>query len=274
MTITINGNGPVDGINSINGGPLSVRNAVINGNFGINQRAVSGTVTLAAGVYGHDRFKAGSGGCTYTFATALNVTTLTITAGTLVQVIEGLNLTSGTYTLSWTGTATARIDAGAYSGSGVTGTAVGGTNQSIEFATGTVSKVQYEFGSVATPFEHRPIGMELALCQRYLPVWKTSAAYGHFAIGQAYDATATSTLLKAPVTTRVPITGITTSGTFQPLSAALGGTTNGSLAFSSGTNEGCTVNVTGALGLSAGHASILTSGDGGASTIFGTGCEL
>lgn len=148
-------------------GAFSHRNKIINGNFGLNQRAVAGTVVLAAGVYGHDRFKAGVGGCTYTFATSANVTTLTITAGTLRQVIEGANLRSGTHILSWTGTATARVDAGAYGASGITGTAVGGTNQTIEFATGTVSLVQYEQGSVATPFELRPIGTELALCQRY-----------------------------------------------------------------------------------------------------------
>ena len=153
---------------SINGGQISgFRNAIINGNFTINQRVVSGTVTLSAGAYGHDRWKAGAGGCTYTFATSANVTTLTITAGTLMQVIEGNNLQSGSYKLSWTGTATARIDGGSYGASGVTGTAVGGTNQTIEFSTGTVSKVMYEFGIVATLFEHRPIGVELALCQRY-----------------------------------------------------------------------------------------------------------
>lgn len=143
------------------------KNKVINSNFAINQRDVSGTVTLAAGAYGHDRWKAGSSGCTYTFATVNNVTTLTITAGTLVQVIEGLNLQSGTHILTWTGTAQGRIGSGAYGASGVTGTAVGGTNQSIEFSTGTISKVQYEEGSIATPFEHRPIGLELALCLRY-----------------------------------------------------------------------------------------------------------
>lgn len=143
------------------------RNKIINGNFGINQRGVSGTVTLGAGVYGHDRWKAGASGCTYTFATANNVTTITITAGSLMQVIEGLNLFSGTHILSWSGTAQGRVDSGSYGGSGVLGTAVGGTNQTIEFGTGTVSKVQYEQGNVATPFEHRPYGLELALCLRY-----------------------------------------------------------------------------------------------------------
>jgi hypothetical protein len=35
--------------------------------------------------------------------------------------------------------------------------------------------VQLEVGSVATPFEHRPYGMELALCQRYYQI--NSAAF-------------------------------------------------------------------------------------------------
>ena len=30
-----------------------------------------------------------------------------------------------------------------------------------------IAGVQLEIGTVATPFEHRPIGMELSLCQRY-----------------------------------------------------------------------------------------------------------
>lgn len=153
---------------SINGGPLAgFRNAIINGNFGVNQRGFSGTVTLAAGVYGHDRWKAGASGCTYTFATSANVTTLTITAGSLVQVIEGANLFSGTYTLSFTGTAQGKIGAGSFGASGITGSVTGGTDLSIEFNTGTVAQVQLEAGSVATPFERRPVGTELALCQRY-----------------------------------------------------------------------------------------------------------
>lgn len=147
--------------------PYTNRNKIINGNFAVNQRGVSGTVTLAAGAYGHDRWKAGASGCTYTFATVENVTTLTITAGSLLQIIEGVNLFSGTHTLSWAGTAQGKIGAGAYSVSGVTGTATGGTNLNIEFNTGTLAKVQFEQGSVPTPFEARPIGQELLLCQRY-----------------------------------------------------------------------------------------------------------
>ena len=88
------------------------KNRIINGTFGINQRVVSGTVTLTAGIYGHDRFKAGASGCTYTFATSANITTLTITAGSLIQVIEGVNLESATYTLSFSGTAQGKIGGG------------------------------------------------------------------------------------------------------------------------------------------------------------------
>jgi len=155
-------------VSTLNGGPLSgFRNAIINGNFGINQRGVSGTVSLAAGAYGHDRWKAGASGCTYTFATSQNVTTLTISSGSLIQVVEGLNLMTGDYSLSWEGTAQGKIGAGSYGNSGITGSVTGGTDLNIEFGTGTVRLVQLEKGTVATPFEYRQYGTELALCQRY-----------------------------------------------------------------------------------------------------------
>ena len=166
-------------IASINGGQLAgLRNRIINGNFGINQRGVSGSVVLAAGAYGHDRFKAGASGCSYTFATAANVTTLTISAGSLQQVIEGVNLESGTYALSWAGTAQGKIGAGAYAASGITGSITGGTNTTIEFGTGTLSKAQLELGAKATAFEQRPYGLELSLCQRYYQALNIPLAIG------------------------------------------------------------------------------------------------
>lgn len=158
----------LDGTNGVSTpNTFAFKNRLINGNFGINQRGVSGTVTLAAGAYGHDRFKAGASGCTYTFATSNNVTTLTISSGSLQQVVEGLNLETGTYALSWTGTAQGKIGAGSYGASGVTGSITGGTNTTVEFNTGTLSLVQLEKGSTATSFDYRPYGTELQLCQRY-----------------------------------------------------------------------------------------------------------
>jgi hypothetical protein len=144
-----------------------LRQAIINGNFAINQRVVSGTVTLASGVYGHDRWKAGATGCTYTFATSANITTITITAGSLQQVIEGSNLITGTYVLSWAGSAQGKIDAGSYGTTGITGSATGGTNLTVEFGSGTLSKVQFNFGTDAIPFSPKSLNDELLACQRY-----------------------------------------------------------------------------------------------------------
>lgn len=151
----------------ISGGAAGFRNKLTNGSFVINQRAVAGTVTLAAGVYGHDRWKAGAGGCTYTFASSANGMMLTITAGTLVQVIDGANFEGGAFKLSWAGTSTGRVDTGAYGASGVVATTVPYSNQSIEFTTGTLARVQYEFGSIATAFESRFLALEFVLCQRF-----------------------------------------------------------------------------------------------------------
>lgn len=159
-------------LTSINGGPLAgLRNAIINGNFGVNQRAYVSGAAVGAGLYGHDRWKMAASGDTYTFSTTANVTTVTIPASkVLQQVIEGLNLETGTYTLSWTGTAQGKIGAGSYGASGITGAITGGTDTTIEFGPGTVSKVQLEVGSVATVFEQRFYQQELLLCQRYYQV--------------------------------------------------------------------------------------------------------
>lgn len=143
---------------------IAGRNRVINGTFSVNQRSFGGGA-LAAGTYGHDRWKAGAGGATYT----VSGETATITAGTLQQVIEGVNVPEGgTYTLSWTGTAQARVDGGAYAASPITVTGrTASANTTVEFGTGTVSRVQYEAGSVATAFERLHFGTQLLLCQRY-----------------------------------------------------------------------------------------------------------
>lgn len=146
------------------------KNLLINSNFAVNQRNASGTVTLAAGAYGHDRWKAGSGGCTYTFSSTGGITTLNISSGTLMQVIEGANLRSGTNTLSWVGSAQGRIGSGSYGASGVTASVAGGSNLSVEFGVGTVSTPQFERGETPSSYEFRPIATELSLCQRYYEI--------------------------------------------------------------------------------------------------------
>lgn len=184
-------------------GALSNRNKIINGNFGINQRGVSGTVTLSAGAYGHDRWKAGASGCTYAFATSANVTTITISAGSLVQVIEGLSLQSGTHVLSWTGTVQMKIGGGSAGNSGMTGTLTGGTNATVETSgTGTLSLVQLEAGDTATPFEHRSYGQELALCQRYCVSLDATSGPSQAGAGLWFGTTAAIYQIRLPVEMR------------------------------------------------------------------------
>ncbi|MGH7750855.1 MAG: hypothetical protein ACREQ5_39725, partial [Candidatus Dormibacteria bacterium] len=170
------------------GSYFCMRNKLINGNFAINQRVQVTGVALAAGIYGHDRWKAGAGGCTYTFAQTKPDTLLTITAGTLVQVIEDVNCTESSYVISWQGTAQGRLDSGSYSASPllVSGKTLG-TQMQMEFNTGTLGTVQVEAGTVPTPFERRFIGFEMSLCQRYLPIFT-----GVDFLGAGYVANATS----------------------------------------------------------------------------------
>ena len=154
---------------------LPNRNVIINGGFTVNQRVYVSAAALAAGVYGHDRWKGGSGGGTYSFTQLASPTTITIAANkTLIQVIEDKNVFNTTYTLSWTGTAQGRYavnsatPGGDYAASPITITGqTVGTVMSVEFNAGTLGKVQLEASAVATPFEFRPFAQELALCQRY-----------------------------------------------------------------------------------------------------------
>jgi hypothetical protein len=169
----------IGGIGGGGGGGVG-ENLIINGNFAINQRAyVSGTALPAVPTimngYGHDRWKAGAGGCTYTFAAVIPDTTVTITAGTLTQIIEAGVIDGGPYTLSWAGTAQARVyqgaPTGAYAASPLTTPALTpGVNTIVEFNTGTVTRVKFESGAAATPFNRLSMARCMTDCQRYYQI--------------------------------------------------------------------------------------------------------
>lgn len=201
------------GVASLNGGQLAgLRNKIINGSFRVNQRGyVSGTATTA-GQYTLDRWKVtGTGGVT--FSTTSNKTTVTIPSGqTIQQVIEGSNLETGTYILSWEGTAQGRIGSGSYGASGaVTASITGGVNTTIEFNTGTVSLVMFEKSSKPTPFEQIPVALELILCQRYY--YRVKPGVGQpFAFGVNYSTTLARFALSFPVTMRIAPTALEQSG--------------------------------------------------------------
>jgi hypothetical protein len=161
----------ITGVSLGAGNATLLKNRLIDAGFIINQRGYVSNTALSAGTYAHDRWKAGASGCTYTFTqgSAGVPIVITITAGSLQQIIEGCNMPDGgTFTLSWTGTAQGRVNGGGYSTSPLIVTSLtAGANCTVEFNTGTCSFPQLEVGTSATGFEYRQYGQELALCQRY-----------------------------------------------------------------------------------------------------------
>lgn len=120
------------------GSSLSFRNILINGEVTrINQRGFDGNwAGLSNGDYGYDRWKK---------ADASNISQI---------VEEGNFIPDAEYVLSGTNVTTQVV------------TAPSSGNWTIAVPN-TASYVQLERGSVASPFEHRPIGLELSLCKRY-----------------------------------------------------------------------------------------------------------
>ena len=255
---------------------VGFKNRLINAAGLINQRGVSGTVTLAAGVYGHDRFKAGASGCTYTFATSGNLTTFTISAGSLVQVIEGLNLETGTYILSWSGTAQGKSAGGAFSASGVSASITGGTNTTIEFSTGSLAAPQVERGNTATGFDYRAYAVEEMLCQRYLPSYITSGGFFQIvpAPGRILNSNTALFLFTYKVRARVPPTGlIATAVSNFFVSASTGGSSLTAMTHGTSGIDATTIQVTTSdATFTAGQSAHLVSNP--SQYILFTGCEL
>jgi hypothetical protein len=174
--------GSITGTTIVPTSPFSFRNRIINGNLSnpINQRGAA-SITASTG-YTYDRW--------YYDGTSL------------YQGIEDKNVNDGTYVISWQGsgfnaywklstdtTANNGPDStGGFSSalsSGDTFTVSGsgtGNHLWIKFSLdtavdfSTLDKVMVEEGTVATPFEHRPYGTELALCQRH---YATSIPQGY-----------------------------------------------------------------------------------------------
>jgi hypothetical protein len=159
-------------------------NKAINGNFAVNQRKYVTNTGLAAGVYAHDRWKAGSGGCTYTFSQSTPDTTINVTAGTLQQVISGNNLPDSTYTLSWSGTAQAQVNGGGYAASPITVSGLTpGSNATIEFSTGTVGLVQFQPGRVQTSFMRKLFSDVMEDCLFYFQRFGAESSADQIGVG-------------------------------------------------------------------------------------------
>ena len=168
---------------SLNGGQLAgLRNVLINGLMTVNQRGV--TIAAAApGAYGPDRWKK-------------------VDAGNMTQIVEAGNFEPGaTYTLSGAGVTVQHLTAPA------TG------NWTLPNIPIAATKIQLELGTVATPFERRPIGLELALCQRYFQTgFSYGFGYGIPGLARVSRCTFATTMRAAPLIAFTSGTGNNLSG--------------------------------------------------------------
>lgn len=227
---------------SINGGQIAgMRNKLINGAFGVDQRNAGASQTITAGAalaYTVDRWYAYCTGANvtgqrvagtapnqynYRFTGAASVTKIGFaqrieatdcqdlagqTATLSVDLANSLlttvtwtawyantadtfgTLASPTRTQIATGTFTVNSTLTRYNAR-ISVPSAATTGIEVEFSVGaqtsgtwTIGRAQFEVGSVATSFEHRPIGTELALCQRYYAIVDTRMA-GYTAAGVA-----------------------------------------------------------------------------------------
>lgn len=160
---------------------------------------VASSTTVSAGQYWafQQRVEAPqvmSGSGTYTLSFWVKSTT-SVAAGAFTYGIEAANQSSPALTTTW---------------QKITQTVVVGNNESSGFVsiylvyfaptkgniTVDIANVQVEYGSQATPFERRPVGTELQLCQRYYESTAfpdTSFGIGATRIGVCLTSTAFST---------------------------------------------------------------------------------
>lgn len=161
-----------DNFNILDFAPASVasaarKNVLINADFRINQRVyVSGTNTTGADEYTLDRWRVVTSGQNVTFSALGTDNTITCPAGGYATEVEALDVIGGTYTVSWTGTATCTVG-GTARITGESFTVTANTNLIVAFSGGTLKQPQLELGSTETDFEQRAIELELSMCQRY-----------------------------------------------------------------------------------------------------------
>ena len=169
-----------------------------------------------------------------------------------------------------------RFAAGSWQSGTVQG-ATGSTNwNQTNGATFYITGVQLEKGSVATPFEWRPYGTELALCQRYLPAMSFAGGTNpYFGSGMAYSTTAAYYTVAFPVTPRVPPTGLTVSAAshFAGFLATTATSNATAVVFGGADSHSAFVGLTGMSGLVAGNATLIYMSNSSALMLF-TGCEL
>ena len=140
---------------------------------------------------------------------------------------------------------------------GVTGGVnVVATNAATFYITG----VQLELGSVATPFEQRPYGMELALCQRYY--YKIANTSGNRYYSGSVSAASTTRIISSVFAVAAPLRispAITYSGIdiYNSSYSSVGAITSASV-YAGGTSQTPSLDINLASGLTTGSQYIVT----------------
>ena len=333
---------------------LGFRNKIINGNFGINQRAFTSTTTN--GDFGFDRWAIGTNGGTGTYSTQAftvgnaisgyepinfaRIVTSGQTGGNYAQLSQkiedvrtcaGQQVTISFYAKTASGTPKVSVELQQLFGSGgspsssiftyagqvtlstswvrhtitvvvpsISGKTIGTTNDhslvlnffvsagsGLETRSGSLGiqnntfdfwGVQLEQNYQPTPFEQRPIGVELALCQRYYFRYTgQSAGYSRImSTGSTYTGSSWGGVIAVPVTMRSNPTAIESSGigVTDNVSYDSGAFTTVALSSAGSHVGGLYLSCTGAAGVStngSGHILILR---GGASAYLGISAEL
>jgi hypothetical protein len=142
--------------------------------------------------------------------------------------------------------------------------------------TWTIGNVQLEAGTVATPFERRPYGLELMLCKRYLPLWTGTGADDSLGSGQAASGGQAFVDFIFDVVPRVPPTGVatTTLSTLSLWNAAAGDVAVTGLGIHIAGYRSVSLQVLVTSGLVAGNATKLVQAGSTPAQIYFTGCEL
>jgi len=195
---------------------------------------------------------------TYTISAAntFEYKTITVagdTTGTwLTNNNAGINVEFGLGVGS-TYSGTAGAWAGALYLSATGATSVIGTAGATFYITG----VQLEAGSVATPFEHRQYGQELALCQRYYVRYGDGNSFP-FASAQCFTSTGAICIISLPQPMRA--TPAVAYSNLALWSAATAGLAVTNLTLNNITGNAVRLDATVDSGLVAGNASFLNSG--------------
>ena len=244
------------------------KNLIINGGFDVWQRGTSFS-GVSSGTYHADRWNIWSNGGTIDIDKVSGGLQFAISGtgvtNSLMQDIEAQDVPLGDYILSFDADNYSNIlSANCYSIGG--GTHYGNltyisdgkysmTLTSANFNSSTtairveiylnanttivINNVQLELGSVATDFEHRSYGEELALCQRYY--WKsaTGVAYSVLSSGLVYNTTEALTMVRFPTSMRVNPT-MTTSGSWEVLQGSI---ITGTLSFNHTNSETTRLNL-------------------------------